>query len=48
MSLVNWMRWKSRPSSLASARQVLDQQVPAGEQAGERKADLVFFSQYDL
>ena len=48
-SLENWMRENWSPSSCASAwasvvsadtGQVLDQEVAAGEQAGEREADL--------
>ena len=57
MSLVNWMRWKSqaerarqrvRERGLADARDVLDQQVAAREQAGERHADLRLLAEDDL
>ncbi len=50
------MRWKSSPRVLASAcasvvlptpGKILDQQMPACEQAGKRQADLVFLAEDD-
>jgi len=50
------MRWNCRPSDrehvrqrgLADSRQVLDQQVAAREQAGQRQPDLCLFAEDDL
>jgi hypothetical protein len=42
------LRQHLRQRGLADARQILDEKVPAGEQAGEREADLALLAEDDF